>query len=56
MRFTKWLSAHFEISFLLTPLVIKHAKVGNSLEYIGFTSVYIFGVRVAKIQRTYPWK
>lgn len=55
MRFTEWLSNHFEIAFILTPLVIKHSRIGNNLAYTGFTSVYVFGIRVAKIQRTHPW-
>lgn len=42
------------LRYLFTPLAVTYRKHGYD-SYIGFMNIYIFGIRVARIQRTAPW-
>ena len=46
----------FSIRQMLLPLSIRHTRQDFIMgTHIGFTWVRVFGVLVAKIQRTKPW-
>jgi len=56
----KWIYQHFAPEYFFTPYAQKHhAKLLSNYAtptLIGHTDVYIFGIRIARIQRTKPWK
>lgn len=46
----------FELRFFLIPLTVARTKFRvTSSSYIGYMEIYIFGIRIAKIQMTNPW-
>jgi len=58
---TNWLKTHIDFRFILTPLAAINVRSANPIlgiesHAIGYTFVYVFGIRVAVIQRTNPWK
>jgi hypothetical protein len=59
-EFLSWLRQHGKRDAMFTPLTVIHYKVTRQISplttlYTGYTQLFIFGVRVAKIQRTRPW-
>ena len=63
-RFGQWLGAHWDKEYILTPIALCNRKrvweiaKGHELIQtivIGYTDVYVFGIRVISIQRTKPW-
>lgn len=59
LLFIAWFTAHFNLSCIFTPL----ALVNNVPVYDkskararGVTDVFVFGLRVMRVHRTYPWK
>ena len=54
-RIVTWIMDHFKLAYIATPFgtrnMIYRVKHGS----IGFTDVFIFGVRIMRIQRTNPW-
>jgi hypothetical protein len=51
-----WIAAHFRPRFVLTPLATRNVVYGsNGGGHTGYTDVFIFGIRVARVQRTSPW-
>jgi len=56
-RFAGWLAEHVCLDLIFTPFAVKNVKFNlPHFEYIGYTYIYIFGIRVAKIQATRPWE
>lgn len=51
-----WIKKHIEIRFILTPLgtINSNYHTGGG-GIIGYTDYYIFGIRLARIQKTAPW-
>lgn len=52
----KWIVEHIKISYILTPFAIRNIKYYESFSYTGYTDFFIFGIRIARIQRTKPWE
>lgn len=51
-----WLVDHFKIAFLFTPLASRNIAYGDGRGgYTGYTDIFIFGLRVLRVQRTTPW-
>lgn len=48
-----WIKKHIDIRFVLTPL----GKVNRNYRThrVGYSDYYIFGIRIARIQKTEPW-
>lgn len=51
-----WLSKHIRIEFIFTPFATKNLMRNVSFGKIGRTDYFIFGVRIASIQKTVPWE
>ena len=52
----KWLIAHIHLGFIFTPFAITRTRYRyDNGEMIGYADVYIFGLRIARIQETKPW-
>lgn len=41
---------------VLTPVSITHVKIQTLTAYTGFTNVYVFGIRIMRLQRVKPWE
>lgn len=57
-KFLKWLIDHIELSDMLTPFSLRNFKKytdDKGIFFVGITEVYLFGFRIARIQRTLPW-
>jgi hypothetical protein len=54
MTLFEWFLEHIDVRFLLTPMATSN-KIYHRTG-IGKTSIYIFGIRVAWVQRTIPWE
>lgn len=50
-----WGQKHIEPSYFFTPFGITRT-VYNKGGIIGYTDIYLFGIRVARLQSTKPWK
>jgi hypothetical protein len=50
----KWGKKHIEPRYFFTPFGITRTVYSNR-GIIGYTDVYLFGIRVARIQSTKPW-
>jgi len=55
-NFKDWVLSHFEIRGVFTLLYVINTCYGTSSSYRGYSSYYVFGVKVARIQRTKPWE
>lgn len=60
--FVWWIMGHFYSPFLLVPLGARNIVPRASLQApngelvgVGFRDYYIFGIRVARLQKTAPW-
>lgn len=52
-----YLKGLFRLKFLLCPVVTENIKYSwQNRDYVGYTNVYLFGFRVARICRTKPWE
>jgi hypothetical protein len=52
-----WLEDHFRVIYILTPIATRNLRINSSqYAHTGYTDVLVFGFRVARIQRTEPWK
>ena len=51
-----WIYCHFRARFIFTPFATLNTKhfLGGGL-YMGYTDIFVFGIRVARIHRTIPW-
>lgn len=46
---------HFKLAFLLTPIGVRNILYNLDGGRTGYTDIFIFGIRIARIQRTTPW-
>jgi len=48
----------FQLKYLTSPLATDNRQfyVDDKGSYVAYTFVYVFGLRVASIQRNEPWK
>lgn len=56
--FLAWLTGHFDIRFIFTPFAAKNIvppAIDNN-SFVGYTDLFIFGIRVARIQQTKSWQ
>lgn len=56
--FFSWATAHIDISFIFTPIALKNTippRKNNAL-FIGYADIFVFGIRIARIQKTTPWR
>lgn len=54
MSIWAWAKKHVDLRFVLTPFGLTRTVYGlNGI--IGYCDVYVFGIRVARIQETKPW-
>lgn len=52
-----WLADHFRSVYLLTPFASRNVVYGRGTgAFVGFTDYFIFGIRIARVQRTQPWE
>jgi len=63
-RFVMWVLLHFDKSYIFTPIATSNVQREYELVCgyevvqtikIGWTNVFVFGVRIASFQRTTPW-
>lgn len=56
-KFILWFIGHFDLRFIFIPFAIKNiAPVDHQNRmYIGYMDIFIFGIRIARIQKTKPW-
>lgn len=54
--FIGWLLSHFDVRFVFIPIAIKNIVPKHVGNWVGCSDVFVFGVRVMRIQRTVPWK
>lgn len=45
----------FKLEFLLIPYATRNVAYESFSSRLGYTEHYIFGIRIAKIQKTLPW-
>lgn len=51
-----WFTKHFDFRYIFTPFAIVRT-VYHGLDGVrGYADVYVFGVRIARIQETKPWE
>ena len=50
-----WINDHFKIQYMFTPLGTRNKMIGTTASYAGYKDYFIFGVRIARIQKTNPW-
>jgi len=64
VRLVIWVLLHFDKSYILTPIATSNVQRQFNIERgseivntinLGWTNVFIFGVRIASFQRTKPW-
>lgn len=55
MKILRAVLHRFLLRFLL-PYRVELVKQTNGLHYAGYKRVYVFGVLVAEIQKTEPWR
>lgn len=51
-----WAYRHFRINYILTPFGTLNIVYSlDNDQYVGYTDVFIFGIRIMRIMRTNPW-
>lgn len=55
--FLAWLTGHFDVRFIFTPLATKNIvpPIRDNQSFVGYTDVFIFGLRISRIQKTKSW-
>lgn len=53
--FGVWLFGHFALHFMFIPLAVKNVIPPRITGIIGYLDIFIFGVRIIRIQKTKPW-
>ena len=58
MKITEDWHKVFQPSKMIFPVLIEHTAMLDRIKdaVLGWTDVFIFGIRVARIQRTRPWE
>jgi len=54
-----WAAMHIDLRHIFTPFaVVRTVYASGALmrSQLGYADVYVFGLRVARIQETKPWK
>lgn len=51
-----WFIGHFDLKFLFIPIAVKKV-IPLTLQkgFIGYLDIFIFGIRIIRIQKTKPW-
>lgn len=46
----------FKLKFFLIPIATRNIVINSTpFQQIGYKDVYIFGIRIARFQKTEPW-
>lgn len=54
--FLLWLRSHVDFRFVLTPVAMTNIRKDDGrISHIGYSNIFVFGVRIARIQRTKTW-
>lgn len=51
----RWIIEHIKLSAILTPIATRNIIHRDTDTYVGYTDLFIFGIRLSRIQRTMPW-
>jgi len=54
MTFWQWFEKHIDLRLLLTPFGVVNT-IYRTKGVVGYCDYYIFGIRIARIQKTNPW-
>ena len=57
MKRIPWLLWPIDFKYILTPIAISNIRFGDGIHAdIGYTIIWIFGIKVFVFQRTKPWE
>jgi len=62
MKFAQWFFGHIHLPYVLTPVGTLNLSrtvstpLGTRQYTYGYTDVFVFGVRIARIWRVKPWE
>ena len=54
--FISWFLGHFDYRFIFVPIATINIIPMHKGAWCGYTDVFVFGIRIVRVQRTKPWK